>query len=254
MQLRVLGCSGGIDAGLSTTALLVNDDVLVDAGTGVGTLAIDALRRIDHVFLTHSHIDHIAFVPLLVDAVARIRDRPITIYGLAPTLKALRDHIFNSVIAPDFARLPNASSPAIRYQPIALGEAVECSGGRIVALPAVHSVPAVGYQLDSGRASLVFSGDSAGGNAFWERVNAIANLRYLIIETAFPESDYALARDAAHLYPSTLAGELDKLKRPAEIYVSHLKPDSAATTTHELAQGPWGGRLEILQHGQIFEL
>ena len=253
MQLRVLGCSGGIGAGLSTTALLVDDDVLIDAGTGVGTLDGEALGRIDHVFLTHSHIDHIAFVPLLIDAVARTRDRPVVLYGLAPTLTALREHIFNGTIAPDFSRLPSSARPSIRYQPIAVGETVVLSGRRITALPASHSVPAVGYQLDSGRASLVFTGDSMGSDAFWEQVNRIANLRYVIIETAFPEAEQELARDAAHLNPSRLAHELNQLARPAEIYVTHLKPDSGAVTTRELAEGPWGARLHILQHDYAFE-
>ena len=36
MRIRVLGCSGGIGAGSRTTALLIDEDVLIDAGTGIG--------------------------------------------------------------------------------------------------------------------------------------------------------------------------------------------------------------------------
>ncbi len=254
MRLRVLGCSGGIGAELRTTAFLVDEDILIDAGTGVGVLNMGALRRIDHVFLTHSHVDHIVFVPLLVDAVARVRDRPIVIYGLEPTLEALRAHIFNGKIAPDFTRIPSSSRPSLRYQPISVGKTTELAGRRITALPASHTVPAVGYQLDSGRRSLAFTGDSMGSEAFWDSVNRIANLRYLIIETAFPEAEQAIAIDAAHLCPSMLVTELDKLDRPAEIYVSHLKPDSIDTTARELKEGPWGTRLRILRNDQVFEL
>ena len=252
MRLRVLGCNGGIGAGLHTTAFLVDADILIDAGTGVGGLDMDALRRIDHVFLTHSHIDHIAFVPLLVDAVARVRDRPITVHGLEPTLETLRAHIFNGEVAPDFARIPSTSRPALCYQPLSVGETTELAGRRITALPAAHAVPAVGFQLDSGRSSLAFTGDSRGSEAFWDVVNRIANLRYLIIEAAFPEAERATASDAAHLCPSTLATELNKLERPAEIYVSHLKPDSSDTTAREISEGPWGTRLHVLRNDRVF--
>jgi hypothetical protein len=39
MQIRVLGCSGSIAAGSRTTSFLVGEDLLIDAGTGVGDLS-----------------------------------------------------------------------------------------------------------------------------------------------------------------------------------------------------------------------
>lgn len=63
MRLRVLGCSGGIGANSHTTAMLLDEDILIDAGTGVGTLSLDELSKIDHVFVTHAHLDHTAFIP-----------------------------------------------------------------------------------------------------------------------------------------------------------------------------------------------
>ena len=62
MQIRILGCSGGVSANLRTTSLLVDGDVLIDAGTGVGDLSLEEMSRIQHVFLTHSHLDHIAIL------------------------------------------------------------------------------------------------------------------------------------------------------------------------------------------------
>ena len=49
--------------------MLVDDDVLIDAGTGIGDLALEDLDSIRHVFLTHAHLDHIAGLPMLVDRV-----------------------------------------------------------------------------------------------------------------------------------------------------------------------------------------
>src|SRR3954470_1280037 len=115
MNIRVLGCSGAIAAGYKTTAFLLDDDVLIDAGTGVGDLELEALARIDHILISHSHLDHVLSIGLLADAVMRVREeqkRPaIQVHALPETIAALRAHIFNGVIWPDFTRLPSADDP-----------------------------------------------------------------------------------------------------------------------------------------------
>ena len=73
MKVRVLGCSGAIAKDCRTTSFLIDNDVLIDAGTGVGDLTLDEMRHVDHVLLTHSHLDHVAALPLMVDAVASQR-------------------------------------------------------------------------------------------------------------------------------------------------------------------------------------
>ena len=161
MKLRVLGCSGGIGGSLRTTSFVLDDDVLLDAGTGVGDLNIEELRRIDRVFLTHSHLDHVTSLPFLVDTVGWMRDTPLTVHALPETIEVLREHLFNWKLWPDFAQIPDAQNPWMRYEPVALGEPFDLGRGRtITPLPANHVVPAVGYHLDSGQASLVFTGDT----------------------------------------------------------------------------------------------
>jgi ribonuclease BN (tRNA processing enzyme) len=126
MRIRVLGCSGGIGgANLRTTSLLVDDDILIDAGTGVGDLSIAELTRIDHVFITHSHLDHIACLPLMVDTVGELRERPLTVWTTGPTLEVLRRHIFNWSIWPDFTEIPSAEKPFLRFREIRVGEEID---------------------------------------------------------------------------------------------------------------------------------
>jgi ribonuclease BN (tRNA processing enzyme) len=235
MKLRVLGCSGGIGGSLRTTSFVLDDDVLLDAGTGVGDLHIDELRRIDRVFLTHSHLDHVTSLPFLVDTVGWLRDRPLTVHALPETIEVLREHLFNWKLWPDFAQIPDADNPWMRYEPVALGEPFDLGGGRsITPLPANHVVPAVGYHLDSGQASLVFTGDTTVNDALWPIVNRITNLRYLLIETAFRNRESALARAAKHLSPDMLADELAKLQRPAQIFITHLKPGEYEVIMEEI--------------------
>ncbi|MBZ0091840.1 MAG: 3',5'-cyclic-nucleotide phosphodiesterase [Sulfuricellaceae bacterium] len=252
MKLEILGCSGGVGGGLRTTSMRLDGDVLIDAGTGVCDLSIEDMARIDHIFITHSHLDHIACIPLLIDTVAHLRDRPLVLYGLAETMRILREHVFNWKIWPDFSVIPTSEKPSLRFQAVALGETVDLAGRKITALPANHVVPAVGYQLDSGSASLVFSGDTAVNDALWDVVNRIDNLRYLIIETAYSNAEKDLADLSKHLCPITLAAELKKLHRSAEVYISHLKPGESAQIMKEIEGYSLISAPRMLQARQAF--
>ncbi|OGT00347.1 MAG: 3',5'-cyclic-nucleotide phosphodiesterase [Gallionellales bacterium RIFCSPLOWO2_02_60_31] len=253
MKLRTLGCSGGIGGNLRTTAFLLDHDVLIDAGTGVNELSLTEVSMIDHVFVTHSHLDHIACIPFMVDSAWAMRDRPLTIYAIEETLDALRQHVFNWEIWPDFSKIPNARQPALRYQTIELGETVILEGRRITAIPANHAVPAVGFHLDSGKASLVYSGDTISNDALWEVVNKIENLRYLIIETAFSDNEIELAILSRHLCPSLLAEELKKFRREAEIFVTHLKPGEVELTMRQIESAIHDRHPKMLLNNQVFE-
>lgn len=253
MKLRVLGCSGGIGGNLRTTSFLLDHDVLIDAGTGVSELSLTELSLIDHVFVTHSHLDHIASIPFMVDSVGFMRDRPLTVYATEDTLDILKQHLFNWKIWPDFSEIPNAQQPFMRYQPIELGEVIALNGRKITAIPANHVVPAVGYHLDSGSASLVFSGDTTTNDALWTVVNNIENLRYLIIETAFSNSDKELAVLSKHLCPSLLGEELVKLKREAEVFITHLKPGEVEVTMQEVESCVRGLSPKMLLNNQEFD-
>ncbi len=254
MKLRVLGCSGGIGGDLRTTSFLLDQDVLIDAGTGVSELTLDELCAIDHIFVTHSHLDHIACIPMLLDSVWTMRDRPITIYAIDETLEMLKQHIFNWKIWPDFSEIPSALQPSMIYQQIELGKTVELGGRSITAVPANHVVPAVGYHLDSGAASLVFTGDTTTNDALWKVVNEIDNLRYLIIESAFSNSERELAVLSKHLCPSMLSVELAKFKLKAEVFITHLKPGELELTMREIEEDVPGIRPKMLLNNQVFDL
>lgn len=255
MQVKVLGCSGGIGAARRTTSLLVDDDVLLDAGTGVMDLDLEQLRRIDHVYLSHCHLDHIAALPLMVDSVGALRERPLVVHARESCLITLDEHIFNWCIWPNFYVIPTPQQPFLVSEHIAVGETVELSRGRRLSfLPVEHTVPALAFHLSGGEGSLVFSGDTTRCDAFWDAVNAIPDLKYLIIETAFTEQEKAIALASKHLCPSMLAGELEKYKGGAQIYITHLKPTQEAAIMEQVRQvaGKWSPRR--LEMGMTFQI
>ena len=254
MRLRVLGCSGGIGGRhLRTTSFLVDSDILLDAGTGVGDLSLAELSMVDHIFITHSHLDHVTSIPFVVDTVGGMRAKPITVYATRATIEIMRSHLFNWAIWPDFAEIPSPEAPFMRYQEIELGQTIEIARRTITSLPANHTVPAVGYHLDSGAGSLVFTGDTGPNDALWKLVNRMQNLKYLIIETAFSNKERQLADMSKHLCPQTLAEELAKLEGSPEVYITHLKPGEIELTMQEVEE--YAGTLHprMLQNNQVFE-
>jgi ribonuclease BN (tRNA processing enzyme) len=191
-------------------------------------------------------------LPLIVDTAGPVRNRPLTVHCLPEVKKSLQDHIFNWKIWPDFGEIPSKQAPFLLWHTIEVGETVEIDGRRFTSLPANHVVPAAGYWLDSGSSSLVFTGDTTSNDALWEAVNKITDLRYLIIETAFPNTERELAVQSKHLCPSMLAEELAKMTQPAEVFVTHLKPVAVTQTMAEIEEDASRFRPRMLAKGQVF--
>ena len=262
MRVRVLGCSGAIALGCRTTAFLLDDDVLVDAGTGVGDLSLDEMLRIDHVLLTHAHLDHVAALPLMLDAVASRRlasgAPALRVHALAGTIQALKTHIFNHHIWPDFSAIPSPQAPLMRFVPFVEGDVIRVAGKAIEALPAVHTVPAVGFAAATeGGRHWVFSGDTGRNPAFWARVNRL-DVAQLVIETAFSDREADLAQRSLHLAPALLAEELGHIEpgRNYPIHITHTKPAETGLIIEEIHRLDTRHRHDIrwLSAGQVFEV
>lgn len=262
MAVRVLGCSGSIAAGSRTTSFLLDDTILFDAGTGVGDLSLEQLARIDHVLISHSHLDHIAALPLLADTVMRQRISqgrpPIRVHGLPQTLQALRDHIFNNVIWPDFTRLPTPQRPVLSLHAFELGQRLELPGCMVEVLPAEHTVPAVGFAVwrsgpGPGRRCWVFTGDTGPNPGLWARL-AELEVGQLVIETAFADEEREIAERSGHLYPTRLCDELTRLNTSVQVFITHIKPGEHRAVMTAIGRGNRGHCVQALEAGQLIEL
>jgi ribonuclease BN (tRNA processing enzyme) len=255
MRVDTLGCSGGIGGLARTTALRVDSDILIDCGTGVGDLALEDLMQIDHVFLTHSHLDHIALLPLLIDTVCEIRGRPLTVYAQEETLRTLRAHVFNWLVWPDFTAIPDRLHPMLMMHPIRSGETLQLGTRRLHVLPAQHTVPTVGYCVESERGEqLAFTGDTSVCDSLIDALNGFTRLRYLLIETAFPNEHQNLAHAAHHLAPVLLHAFLGRLRGAPQVMITHFKPGYAERTAQEVLNYTGSLQIGILSNGQSFDL
>ena len=254
MKLRVLGCSGGVGNALRTTSLLIDDDILIDAGSGVGELSLEELRKIRHVFLTHSHLDHFSFLPLLVDSIFPSISEAVIVHAQPVTLEALKTHVFNWTIWPDFSQLPDPATPVMRYAPLSPGESLELGGRRIEMIEVRHIVPGVGYRVESAGGVFAFSGDTSTNDNFWAALNARERLDLLLVEAAFSNADEDLSHKAGHYTPRLLAEDLKKLQHTPAIHISHTKPGQEDLILRECREAITDREIHSLHSGQVFEL
>jgi ribonuclease BN (tRNA processing enzyme) len=236
MKIRVLGCHGGELPGHRTTCFLLDGTLTVDGGAITQALALDEIVRIDDIFLTHSHFDHLKDVPLMTDLLVGKRDKPVVLHGPEETIAAVDKDIFNNRVWPDFRVIPTKEKPVIAFAPLRDFEPVECQGFRIRAIPVHHPVYSVGYIIEGKGSAVAFSGDTGPTEELWKAINATPNVKAVFVELSFPSRQQWLADLSGHLTPSTVMSELEKLdRRGAKIYLYHLKPSVIDEIKEEVA-------------------
>jgi len=226
MNVRVLGCSGSQLPDYKTTCFLLGQNVLVDAGAVTSVLSLREQQKIDYIFVTHAHLDHIRDIVFLADNIYyQRREKPLVIVGTKGTLDAIHRCLFNNLIWPDFSRIPSPKTPVVKFQVIKPGRKQKIGDLLIKAVHLHHSVESVGYIIETEGRSVIFMGDTGPTEEIWRTAEKIKGLQAIFIETSLPNGMSDVADKTGHLTPHYLEAELEKLDpaKPA-IYVYHIKP------------------------------
>jgi len=253
MELSILGSAGSEAPGLNPPAFLIDNFLLLDAGTVALSLEEIAQCRISHIFLTHAHLDHLKGIPFLLDNLNAMNPTcQILVLSGKEVISDIRRHIFNNRIWPDFTTIPDIENPIMRYQVISTRNPVVIGDYRILATRVNHSVPAYGYLVEhASGASLLYTGDTGPTEAIWKKMRN-RNVKALIVEVSFPNELSSRALATGHLSPCLLEVEIRKMpSMPERIYISHLKPPYRSQIEAELARIP-GVCLELLEEGKTF--
>jgi cAMP phosphodiesterase len=237
VRVQVLGASGGELRGHGSTSFLVDGRLAIDAGALTSRLDLADLDRVDHVLVSHAHLDHVKDVPLLADLMVGRRRRPVTVHASPGAVDTLRKSLFNGRLWPDFTRLPSARSPVVRLETFRFGVPFRIGAHAILAVKVRHTVESSGFVVSRGGSSFALSGDTGPTSALWREVNRAAGLSAILVETSFPSRMQRLADRSGHLTPRTLAVELSKVeRRDVPVYLYHLKPAFSAELRREIAE------------------
>ena len=250
ISLRLLGCNGGIGGShRQTTCYLLGDSTIIDSGTGLTILDLPELAFIDHVVLTHSHMDHIACLPLLIDSAAALRNAPIKVWGLPKVIDILATHIFNDIIWPDFTKIPTESAPFMTMDTIS--EHLEISGMSFTPLAASHGIPACGYLVEKDGHSIAFSGDTEDCPQFWESVSLNSSVQAVIIECSYPSTMTELAKISMHMDVPTVASRINALPKNVTAVIVHRKPGWESVIEAELIERLPNRKLVFPEPGDV---
>ena len=126
---------------------LINDQVAIDAGS-IGLLSdLNRQQQVEHVFVTHQHIDHIATLPILLENVYEPGPKSIEVLASAGVLEFLQKDLFNGRIWPDFLALSTPDDPFLFTTPLEAGTPVTRCGLVVTPISVSHAVPTLGLSL-----------------------------------------------------------------------------------------------------------
>ena len=231
---------------------LINDTIVLDAGCVGFATPLDVQRRIKHVLLSHSHIDHIASLPIFIDNVYEPGPDCVTLYGSQPLLQCLDDFVFNDQIWPDMIRLSMEETPFLRLQPFGSGETLTIEGLKVTAVELDHIIPTQGFVIAGKDSAVAFVSDTSPTDQIWHVINNTPNLKAVFLEASFPNSMACLADKAHHLTPAMFHDETRKLNHDVLIIAIHIKPSYETEIVQEL-QALNLPKLEIGEPGRVYE-
>lgn len=255
MNIRVLGCHGSQVSGCNTTSFLVEENVLIDAGSITSTLTMEEQAKIDYVLVTHAHLDHVKEMMFMADNLWYLKKtNPLTIVSIEPVIHALKTHLFNGVIWPDFSSLPDADNPVLKYKILEVGRKNQIGPFAVTAISVNHTVETVSYVIETDGGSVIFVGDTGPTEEIWKVASGIEDLKAIFVETSLPDEMDHVAEITGHLTPSMLMRELLKLQgEKPDIYLYHMKSYYLKSIGSQVAAMNQK-RIHVLKDGQMIRV
>lgn len=254
MKIEILGCYGNVIGPYKATSFLINDTVLLDAGTVTEVLDDEKIKNIRSVFITHTHIDHVKGLFPLIDEMVAIKKDGIEIFAVKPVKEIISENLFNNLIWPDFTTIPSAERAIIRPTEIDLEKEVEVAGITFKPILVSHTVYTTGFVVKEGKRGFMFTSDTEETERFWEIAKKEHGVEFIIADVSFPETHREIAKLSRHMTVSMLLHCLDKYGlSDVPVYIYHIKP----FFIEEIRKEVWlSGRknLFFLEQGKSIEI
>ena len=238
--VKVLGASGSKTKTTGTISFQVDKHIIIDAGNIFEKYECDT-NEIEHVFISHSHFDHILELPFLIENGFTTRTKQLHIYGLKETVEHIKNFMFNNYIWPDFSLIPllTVGEKSIVFKEFEYYKTINIDGVKLTPFPADHIVPTAGFVIEKGSRAVILSSDTYKTEPLWKIVNQNPKIKDILIEVSFESALGGLAEISKHLTPKLLDEELNKLKRDdVNVFIYHIKESSLKKITEELKEYP----------------
>lgn len=225
MEIEILGCYGNVIGHYKTTSFLINNSMLIDAGTTTEVLDERRLLQIRDVVLSHTHIDHIKGLFPLVDELVMMDCKGIRLISVAKVLDIITKNLLNNLIWPDFTMIPSADNAMINLHEIGLEKETSLNGVSIKPVLMTHTVYTVGYVIREGSKGFMFTSDTGPTKRFWEVASEEKGIEFIIADVSFPNRLEKMAKISGHMTLSILLEHITKFKLGGmPIYINHIKP------------------------------
>ena len=229
MQVKIIGGHGGVTKNYHATSYLIDESILIDAGSVASGLDIEDQIKIDHILISHSHLDHTKDLAFISDNCFGLKGKPFEVHCHETVHRAIKTHLFNDIIWPDFSKLPKEANPTMHFNEIVEDKVYELNGYKIQPIHVEHPVEksgqAFGFIIEKDGVAIVFTQDTRATDKIWEVAKGYKNLKAIFTEVSFPNFLQGVADASDHHTPQTLKEELKKMPGEVPVYLGHLKPN-----------------------------
>ncbi|MEW4454852.1 MBL fold metallo-hydrolase [Bremerella sp. JC817] len=237
MKIRVLMPSVDTPCRLHyTTSVLIDGHLAIDTGGLPYLRTVEEQRQVDHILLTHSHIDHIGGLPIFIDNTYQPTPQCPEIYAGSATWDSLEKHIFNDLIWPNLDRIGGTEAPFYRKHVVDAHRSFTVGKYQVTPIPMEHIVPTLGYLLEEETGNVLFAWDTAPFPEFVKMIDSISNLKAIFLDASFPNKLGWLAEKSQHTTPSQFGRMVEQVPSNVRVIAMHLKPGHHDELIEELQQ------------------
>ena len=135
----------------------------------------------------------------------------------------------------------------LRVEIVEMGEGrMEISGARLVTMPMYHTPESIGFRIELGSSTLVYTGDTGPCDNLY---TLCSGAEMLICECSFPDDK----RVDHHMSPLS-AGELARDTGVKRLVLTHIYPSTDSLPIEDIISKVYSGRIIVARDGMVLEV
>lgn len=255
--------------------------IILDAGTGIRTLGQDlaAVMPVDcHIFITHTHWDHISGLPFFIPLFAP--GNAVSIYGPPDplSLSGIETVLSSQMEYPHFPVRVAELKADIEYRTLSDRQVVDLGFATVSTLLMNHPAPDFGYRVDCGGKSLFFTGDHEPvGNVYLpgeqefedygrivaerdrDLVDFIRGVDLLVADAQYSAGEYERKRGWGHSSAEWVLGLARRAGAKFTLLTHHdvTRTDAELDAFHARLREEWKGAgvsFDMAREGRVLDL